>query len=267
MNPTPAPTAPTAPAANPQAITASSPTQGQALQAPATAVPTYDVSGAIGALRNYYQIPQATQAMEAQGGALATRGQQQITQNEISSQWAQQVAERQVDPSSYRLQSDPKGGPSKIYNIYTGKLIDPLEYSQLTGQDPTAIYKNSPNKLDQTFVQDYQNYQTLMQAMLSPQLTESKNLITDYVKNNPQLKGMTPEQLRQRFMQVYSAYFGGVGAAPQSTAFAPQYAPSAIQYGTERQFLYGTMPAGYIGGVQPTTSPPAGNPISSGTSP
>lgn len=248
MNPTaPAPTTPPAvgvppaPAITPQNVSA--PT------------PQYDTAGALDAIRNYYKIPQETAAAVGQQKANAYNAQTAFENNRANMQFQATVLQDKLNPSKYQIHNDNTG--THIIDP-TGKEVDIGTYVNTTGENPAKVLANSTNPADQQFVQDYNNYETFMQAALTKNNNkESEAVYNDFVSANPGLDALTPSEARQAFLDKYSSYFGVPSKNSSYTrGFTPAYDPAAAKYAYQRS------PGGPLYSPLTATSAPG----SSGTS-
>lgn len=212
-------------------ITAASPQAPTAINLPAT--PTYDPAAAMGAIRQFYQIPQ-----EAAGKAMATKAAAYNAKTAIDQQTQSLEAQKNLtDPSKYHVINDPTGAnPTRIIDP-TGKQISVADMVKATGTAPVDVLKNSENAQEKQFVEAYQNYEGFMKALLN---NDTKTL-QQYYQNNQGLQSMKPEDVRKLFMSQYGDYFG----IPQQN----------VPYGVNRGFIPGSTssPSGASFHFDPTS--------------
>lgn len=243
MNPQATALAPTPPP-GPAGVTAASPQTPSVL--PTQTTPTYNPQASLDAIKQFYQIPTAAANASVGIKADAFNAQTAFENSQRNLQLQIEHAKDKLDPSKYKTVADSNGGPTKIYDSL-GNETDAGTYAKLTGDSAANLLKNSTNPQEQKFVQDYKNYETFMQSLIGSKSGDKQAQITynDFLKNNPGLSNLTPEQVRQVFMNQYGQYFGA-GQGGQATQgvndFAPtNYLPALENIG--RQVIY----SGYAG--------------------
>lgn len=131
-----------------------------------------------------------------------------------SKQRQQEIADS-IDPSKYQQVENANGGYDFIDP--KGQKITVDQYARVTGKNRAALLKDSSDPSDVQFRNDYNNLQDLLQATLD----KDKTKLDEYYKNQPELKGMKPADLINRFKTFYKGYFGGQAqsyGAPQFTS-------------------------------------------------
>ena len=244
----PAPVTPTgvplaaAPNVNPQPA---NPVQG------VTQPQGFDTQGALAKIAQYYQIPGQTAAITGQQKANAFNAQTQFENAQNMRQLQAQRLQDQTDQSKYKVFNTKDGvqvvGPQ-------GQQVSIGQYVAMTGANPADALKSSTNPKDQQFVQDYTNFETFLNAAMNRgKSAEDAQVYSTYVKANPSLATLNPQQATQMFLSQYGDYYGlgQTGQTPSANQYTPVYSPSIENYIGEKQAL---VQAGYI---QPPIAPTA----------
>lgn len=215
----------------------------QGTTAPTTAIQqpqAFDTQGMVQAIGNYYQIPKQTSLAQAGvkqnefNATTAFQGQQELSSKE---------AQLRLDAGSYKIQQGPNG--VSILDPVSGQPVDIGTYVNRTGANPAQVLAKSTNPHDQQFVSDYNNFQQFMNAALQKNTNkEAENVYNSYIKANPALENITPQQASNLFLQQYGSYFG-VGQpqqTPTSTQYTPQFSQNLLNYLLTRAVMYGSQP-------------------------
>lgn len=96
------------------------------------------------------------------------------------------------DPKNFKIIQKPDGGQD--YADPTGKKITLLQYSQATGLKPHEVLGNSSNRLDQQYVNDYNNLQALTNAALSNDNASLQKIATQLWGDNGKYAKDSKEQ-------------------------------------------------------------------------
>lgn len=107
-----------------------------------------------------------------------------------------------LDPSKYRQERKADGG----FAFYDpdGNEIGIDRYTQMTGQRLVDVLKDSENPIDQEYINDYMNMNSLAQAMYNG----DQDTVNSFVSQNPILKDRKPEQLMIELIRKYPHLYG-----------------------------------------------------------
>lgn len=86
----------------------------------------------------------------------------------------------------------------------TGKEISASDYAAATGKTPQDVLKGSQNPVDIQYLQDYNNLQSLLQAVT----TGDKTTAQKFYDLNPGLQKLKPNEVIQKFQQAYPTVYG-----------------------------------------------------------
>lgn len=132
------------------------------------------------------------------GGSLAgQRSQEADAADKASRDAAMTRLQNKLDPSKYRVQRKDDGGFDFLDP--EGNKIDISVYAKVTGQRLVDILKDSENPIDQEYVNDWLNMNTLMQSMYNGDAAT----VQSFVEQNPKLKGMKPQDLMMELVRKY----------------------------------------------------------------
>lgn len=137
------------------------------------------------------------------GGALAgQRAQEADAADKAARDAKMREISDKLDPSKYRRERKADGG----FAFYdpSGKEIGIDKYAQITGLRLADILKDSENPIDQEFVNDWSNMNTLAQAMYNG----DQETVNAFVQQNPELKNIKPEQLMFELIKKYPHLYG-----------------------------------------------------------
>lgn len=113
----------------------------------------------------------------------------------------QQEAERLMDPKQYQQKENDVGG----FDFFdpNGKKITIEQYAKVTGKNRAELLSDSQDPTDVQFRNDYKNLQEVLEATLN----KDTDKLEAYYQNQPELKGMKPDDLLKRFRAYYPGYF------------------------------------------------------------
>lgn len=157
-------------------------------------VTKYSQAGSIeGAIKQGLSGSGALAGQKAQEADAADKAARDAKMREISDK---------LDPSKYRRERKADGG----FAFYdpSGKEIGIDQYAQITGMRLADILKDSENPIDQEFVNDWSNMNTLAQAMYNG----DQETVNAFVQQNPNLKNIKPEQLMFELIKKYPHLYG-----------------------------------------------------------
>jgi hypothetical protein len=172
-------------------------------------------------IANYYSIPRQTAAMVNAAQAQGANAQQATKYSTAQSGYTADMAQKQLDPSSYNITQD-SSSPLGI------KIINPLgqevslsTYNNLTGQsDPVAILKDSNNPQAQQLYEDYNNLQNYISLKMAAATgdEQAQAQVEDYEKapGNSGLKNVELGQLQTAFMNTYGQQLYGANPGGQT---------------------------------------------------
>lgn len=209
----------------------------------------FNTSGALNAIANYYQIPKQTAV-----GAAGIEGSKfnATTAYEGKLQEQSEFAKQQLDPSKYKIQQTQSG--LQILDPVTGQSVDTNTFSDRTGSEGINMLveaaQKSPNARDQQFASDYNNFNTFMNALQNPN-PENKQIVNAYIKSNPKLANLKPQQAAQLFNSEYGDYLGlgQQGQTPTTPQFNPVLSQQDINYLLSRYIYTGSPAQTQIPGV------------------
>lgn len=112
-----------------------------------------------------------------------------------------------LDPGKYEKQRKEDGGFS--FFDPSGKEIDISTYVRRTGQRRADVLKDSENPIDQQYISDWSQMQTVMQG-----LWNNDPIVKELVSKRPELKG-SPDEVSRRLMKHYPHMYG-LGAYRQT---------------------------------------------------
>lgn len=134
----------------------------------------------------------------AGGGSLAgQRGQEADAADSAARSAAMQRLQDKLDPSKYRTVRKDDGGFDFLDP--EGNKIDVSTYAKVTGQRLVDILKDSENPIDQEYINDWSNMNTLAQAMYN----NDGETVTSFIEQNKNLKGMKPQDLMMELVRKY----------------------------------------------------------------
>ena len=137
------------------------------------------------------------------GGALAGQRAQEADAADKAAREAQMRSlSDKLDPSKYRRERKADGGFA--FFDPSGKEIGIDRYAQVTGLRLADILKDSENPIDQEFVNDWTNMNDLAQAMYNG----DTDTINAFIDQNPDLKGVKPENLMVELIKKYPHLYG-----------------------------------------------------------
>ena len=205
--------------------------QAQSAQTPSTAnLGNFEGSGPGGTLANYFANSFRAPTVQAGIGALGVQNQIQVgnqqaqdtfnRNNQISALQTKAAALDPTNPKNYT--QTPKADGGYDFKGPGGQPITVQQYAQATGGDPTKILASSTNALDQQYVTDFGNMQSLVNAATSGDTKKLTTLATQLGGNKfaQDIKKMTPHQLITAFMNYYPHVYG-VNAGGTDTVAAP----------------------------------------------
>lgn len=134
----------------------------------------------------------------AGGGSLAgQRSQEADAADSAARSAAMQRLQDKLDPSKYRTVRKDDGGFDFLDP--EGNKIDISTYAKVTGQRLVDILKDSENPIDQAYINDWSNMNTLAQAMYN----NDGETVTSFIEQNKNLKGMKPQDLMMELVRKY----------------------------------------------------------------
>lgn len=137
------------------------------------------------------------------GGALAGEKAQEADAADKAAREAQmRELSDKLDPSKYQKIRKDDGGFKFVDP--SGKEIGIDQYAQVTGQRLADILKDSENPIDQEYVNDYVNMNSLMQAMYNG----DQSTVDQFVQQNPDLKNLKPQDLMTELVRKYPHLYG-----------------------------------------------------------
>lgn len=148
-----------------------------------------------------FQQPQAKIA----AGALAQGAQTDVTAQENAAKIAAQKKADEANFQAYKIVKKEDGG----YDFFdpNGKQVDIATLTQRTGVKATDVLKDSENPIDIQYVNDYQNLQSFIQAVLSG----DKKKKDAFVSAQPALKKYNDKggvnRLIDEFKKSYQRYY------------------------------------------------------------
>lgn len=157
-----------------------------------------------------FQLPQATVASKAQ----AQNAQEKVKQDEYAAKIAAQKEADKADFKAYRVVKKSDGG----YDFFDpdGQQVDIATLTQRTGVNPVDILKDSENPIDIQYVQDYNNLQDFVRAVLSG----DRKKVESYTAAKPELNQYKDKdginRLIQDFRQAYQRYYIPRSINPQA---------------------------------------------------
>lgn len=107
-----------------------------------------------------------------------------------------------LDPSKYRRERKADGGFA--FFDPDGKEIGVDRYAQMTGMRLVDILKDSENPIDQEYINDWSNMNTLAQAMYNG----DQETVSAFIAQNPGLKDRKPEDLMIELIKKYPHMYG-----------------------------------------------------------
>lgn len=170
------------------------------------ATPSFDTSGIMQNIANYYQIPRQTAAIagigQAQGAVAA--------QQDAADKAGRSAGNNQLDPSSYKISKNPDGSIKIINSL--GQQVDIGTYASLTGADPAKTLSSAgvTDKGQVKFIEAYNNLQDYIQNKIAAQNGDktAATKVQQYVAANTGLQNIQLGQLQKAFMAQYGQYFG-----------------------------------------------------------
>jgi hypothetical protein len=125
-----------------------------------------------------------------------------------------------TDPSKYQLTQKEDGG----YDFFDpeGQQIDIATYAQRTGTRPADVLEKSQNPIDIQYVNDFNNLQKFMDAVVSKD-TDAIKQFTDADANLKQYTSGTGglDRLFQQFKSTYQRYYTPRNVDPRAWGQAP----------------------------------------------
>ena len=169
------------------------------------------------------------QGISAGGTLSAQRGAEADAADKAARDAKIQDLANKLDPSKYQKIRKSDGGFD--FKDPNGNNIDVNTYAKITGQRVVDVLKDSENPVDQEYVNDWSNMNTLMQAMYNG----DTDTVNSFISQNPQLKGETPQDLMNELIRKYPHLYnvGSYGQTLQNrnnNAFS--YNPNALTTGT-----------------------------------
>jgi hypothetical protein len=142
------------------------------------------------------------QGLAGSGSLAGQRAQEADAADKAAREARMRELSDKLDPSKYRRERKADGG----YAFFApdGKEIGIDQYAQVTGLRLADILKDSENPIDQEFVNDWSNMNSLMQSMYNG----DQSTIDAFVQQNPQLKDMKPQDLMTELIRKYPHLYG-----------------------------------------------------------
>jgi hypothetical protein len=170
-------------------------------------------------ISNFYSTQRQLTGSTPAVGALINESSQQVGRDEASR--AAEIArlKDEAEGNGYQRTSNATGG----YNFFDSKgtPISAFQYARAKGVGLTDALQGSADAGDQKVVSDYNGIKEL--AMLVSMSSKERQQVVDtdeegndityedqlnqYYKENPQVKGLTPQQVLNKFMNSYSHMF------------------------------------------------------------
>lgn len=199
-------------------------TQGaQNIQSPVSSLGASQGPELAALYQSSFQLPQATQAVGAQGNI----AQQQVEESKRQAAAAQAAAKQKQadlsDPNKYRTKPSKDGG----YDFFDpdGNQIDIATLTQRTGTKAADWLKDSQDPTDIQYLEDSKNLNDFMNAVVS----KDNNKIKTFTNNNDPKNPLTQytngkggiHKLLEQFHQAYKRYYTSDWGALPGGAVVP----------------------------------------------
>lgn len=140
-----------------------------------------------------------------------------------------------LDPGQYTVTPTDSGGLS--FTNGAGEEVSARDYAALTGQTLAEVLRDSNDPNDIQFVQDYNDVNELVRAMVTQDTEFLAQLKTFDPDRYEALIDRSPEDIRLAFQTYYGSYYGlqndqtGEAAAPvqQGSNFAPNTSRTILE--------------------------------------
>ena len=142
------------------------------------------------------------QGIAGSGSLAGQKAKEADEADEAARQAAMRKLQDKLDPGKYTKQRKADGGFA--FFDPDGKEIGIDRYAEMTGYRLADILKDSENPIDQEYINDYLNMNTLAQAMYNG----DQDTINSFMEQNPNLKGQKPESLMMELIKKYPHLYG-----------------------------------------------------------
>lgn len=142
------------------------------------------------------------QGLSGSGSLAGQKAQEADQADEAARQAQMRKISDKLDPSKYRRERKADGGFA--FFDPDGAEIGVDRYTQMTGQRLVDVLKDSENPIDQEYINDYMNMNSLAQAMYNG----DQDTVNAFIGQNPILKDRKPEQLMIELIRKYPHLYG-----------------------------------------------------------
>ena len=199
--------------------------QAAQIDGPSSYIPEVEKFGRAGSIASAI-----SRGLSGSGALAGQRAQEADAADEAARQARMRELSDRLDPSKYQRVRKSDGG----FDFFdpSGKKININQYAQVTGQRLVDILKDSENPLDQEYINDWSDMNTLMQASYNGDATT----VSSFVDQNPELKGLSPQDYALALVRKYPHLYN-TGKYSQSLGNSGS---AAFSYNPDEDLLSGT---------------------------
>lgn len=181
-------------------------------------------AGEISALNtSAFQLPQSNAATSAQADQTNTTV---ANQREAAKQHIEELKQQakdlqdETDPSKYTLKKKSDGG----YDFFDpkGNQIDIATYTSKTGAKASDVLKDSENPIDIQYVNDYNNLQDLLSAVINKDTEKLDSYKQQFdAEGLPDITKMKPQDVIDQFKKHYERIYVPRSVDPKAWGVVP----------------------------------------------